>query len=361
MSVFLAGLAALGLCLGADTELDRARAENALLRARLQTERARSAQLVIELARLEGRWVQRELELVRFQREWAQWRRGGAISEGLRTLLGLPPEEPEETAEPAALPDAPDPDVVRAGELRLALDAMVRAEGLRGMQVFELGTVLRDEQGQPIGAGPAFVRLFDENGRSAGHLQANRLTLEASRGGRTVSLLFHEGAHHRSGVALPFPGGLHRVTLRHADPDPFFERTPELFGPVGATRVMDDGIWSPSRLTYELNRLLAADASADRYRLEYFDGVNGRDWLDVELSVRDRKGAIVRRIVADRMHLELLGSGVRLELRDGVSIRGGVQMPFLDGELSIWLPRADLPAWRSAELPGLVEAPSDDA
>lgn len=156
---------------------------------------------------------------------------------------------------------------------------------------------------------------------------------------------------------MPFAGGVHRTTLRHVDPKPFFERTPELF-PSGATRQpADDGLWSHPKLSFELNRLLGADPSVDRYRLEYFDAISGEDWIDVELSVRDKGGRAVRRLFADRMRLSILGdsSGVRIDLTGGVSIRGDDQIPFLDGRLRLVLPRADVRLWRDAGLPGLSE------
>lgn len=342
-------------------EIGQLRAENLHLRAQLLEARSRVSQLSVELNRLGDRWATRELDLIRLQREWASWQEGGAISEGLRLLMGLP-EEPDEIDAIDSPEPEPDPDVVRATELRVTLEALLRAEGIGGFQPFELGRVLRDDDGEPSGVGPVLVRMFDDRRRPTGHLTAERLWLEASRGGRTVTLVFENGAHSRGGQSLPFAQGVHRTTLRHVDPTPFFERTPELFPSGTSKRPTDDGLWSHPRLSFEFNRLLGADPSVDRYRLEYFDGISGEDWIGVELSVRDKDGRAVRRLFADRMRLSIPGeaAGVRIELTGGVSIRGDEQIPFLDGRLRLVLPRADLRLWRKAGLPGL-SSPGQEA
>lgn len=347
-------------------EVGRLRAETADLRAQLTKERAKVRRLTAELNQLGDRWATRELDLIRLQREWAAWQEGGVISEGLRALLGLPPSEAEASDESPQQKqeDEPDPDVARAAELRLSLETLLRLEGVGSLNPFNLGRVLRTETGDPNGVGPVLMRMFDAQHRPAGVIAAERLTLEASRTGHTLTLVFEQGTHSRNGTRLPFHNGVHRTTLRHVDPTPFFERTPELFAGGAPPKSKDDGLWSHAKLSFELNRLLAADASADRYRLEYFDGISGTDWIDVELSVRDGEGRGLRRLFADRMRITIPAgegqSGVRIELTDGVSIRGDEQIPFLDGRLRLLLPRADLGQWRGAQLPGLSEPNGDD-
>ena len=356
---------ALALCVaplfaqGGDApEIARLRAENARLRADLVVQRARAAQLSTELDRLGDRWVQRELELLRMQRELAQLAPDGALSQGLATLLDLPAEQaadavPEEAA-------APDPERLRAEEIGRDLQALLWVEGVRGLQLFDAGRVLPEDEHGTHGIGPVLIRMADEDGRAFGHLWAERLVAHASRTGRTLTLELERGYTSRGGTREPFTADVHRITLRHVDPRSLYENCPELFSSEARETPADDGLWSKARLAYQLNRLLGAETSVQRYRLEYFDGVNGADFLDVELSVRGPQGRLERRLFADRMHIAEGAHGIVIELTGGVSVRGADQVPFLDGRLRLLLPRADVEAWRAASLPGLSEPPVRD-
>ena len=212
-----------------------------------------------------------------------------------------------------------------------------------------------------------------DRGRPIGTLSADRLRLEASRAARTLTLVLENGYERRAGERRPFSGraaapdetdprdGSRRIPLSGIDPLPWIEACPELFAEAASDAVLDDGRWDHRALRAALNELLRADASNGWHRVQGFGGVQGSLVRDVQLAHLDREGALEKRIFADRMSFAESGDGIEVLLEDGAFVRGEQKTPFPGGRHRIFLPRADLEAWRAARVPGLgepSEAPS---
>lgn len=259
-----------------------------------------------------------------------------------------------------------DPAQVRAEELRATLQGLLEADGVHNYQILTLGR-LKDGH-----AGPVVVRLVDARGRPSGLMAAERLRLEASRAGYTVTVLLEEGYEEHGGVSLPFDGaagvatrgrkprgGVRRVTLPGVNPVPWIEALPELFGAEAQGGPPDDGLWDLIAVRQEFNRLLSADPSVGRWRLAGLGGLVAGVLRDVQLVELDGAGRPLRRLFADALSLEKGGDGgLRIELTDGVQLVGGERTPFLEGRFRLILPRAEPTAWEDAGLPGLVPRPT---
>ncbi|MEZ5979524.1 MAG: hypothetical protein R3F34_15095 [Planctomycetota bacterium] len=335
--------------------LDRARAENAQLRAALLRERARSGQLRSELARQGRARLERELAWQDFQSQLGNLRAGEVAASELAALLGL--RDDSDRARSEVHRDTVDETLTaaraRADEVRRRLCALLRVEGVRGFDVFDLGVLAADrtESASKFGAGPVVLRLLDGRGALAGSISADRLHLEASRTGHSVTLVLTDGSIHESGAASPFQGGSYRIPLRHVDPAPFLDECTALFDPDVVERVVDDGRWNRSAVRLALDRSLGATAVGRRYRLEWLGGVVDGELREVEIAVLDDDGNELRRLVADGLGVEIERDHVRLVLRDGVTTRGDSRVPFLDGRMTLVLPGADPAAWRAANVP----------
>jgi hypothetical protein len=324
------------------------------------------------LAQKDALLFSREMELLRFQgtlagikgapdSDLAIQARGvtveGATAEG-DTAEGNKGGDP---AKPAL-----DPAQVRAEEMRATLQGLLEADGVHNYQILTLG---RLEDGH---AGPVVVRLVDARGRPSGLMAAERLRLEASRAGYTVTILLEEGYEEHGGVSLPFDGatgvatrgrkprgGVRRVTLPGVNPAPWIEALPELFGVEAQGGPPDDGLWDLIAVRQEFNRLLVADPSVGRWRLAGLGGLVAGVLRDVQLVELDGAGRPLRRLFADALSLEKGGDGgLRIELTDGVQMVGGERTPFLEGRFRLILPRAEPKAWEAAGLPGLVPRPT---
>lgn len=331
--------------------------------------RAALAKTLVELERVDGerralaaRVEELEVELaseqeLRFAREmeWLEYNQFVASLDiqALAAQIGFPVDHEllgltEQDLEPA--PEDPpevDPAVERASRLVSKMRALLRAELRTGFDPLELGRVVDGA------CGPVVFRLLDDRGRLSGSLYAERLWLECSRSGRTVTFVLHDGYESRGGERFPFQLGERRITFHHVDPEDWLSELPELFPEGVGARVVDDGQWDRGGVRRELNALLRLDAAGGYYGVRRFDGVNDGELIYVSLHEYGREGQVVRHIAADRMRIERAAGGIRLVLRDGVSIRGNVAAPFLDGVMRIVLPRADADDWVAAGLPVL--------
>jgi hypothetical protein len=382
------------------SEFWRARAQ--LLEAELRAVRAREARLEVELARLGDQIVERELAALRVTRQLAERQTPGAprvgdLGSALESYLGLPAgsltngaggsaagagsavlgvpagaatEQGQSTGtESARTSDTPpvsgpqpmlaadSPAIRRGRELPGPLTALLRLEGVRSFDLFDAGAVLRAADATaPAGAGPVILRRFDPEGYLAGHLYARRLTLSGSRSGHTLTLHLEDGHSSAGGLRQPFAQGRLNLPLRNVNPAPFLQAFPELFvdPPVA---VPDDGRYPKAWLQYTLNRLLAEDAGGSHYQLAWYEGVAEECLRTVELIETDLQGRELRRLFADRLWIELTGERLALVLEQGVSQRAGESMPFLDGRLKLYFPRANLDRWRSSGLPGCRAVP----
>ena len=352
-------------------DAEEARAEAARLREQLaQLEGARSTaeaeveRLGVELARRDALLVQRQQELVALSELAAL---AGRDELSFEALAQLDPDAAVRSLQGPELSEpGPDPAVERAERMVPTLQGLLLAEGVRGWQVVTLGR-LGDGA-----VGPVVLRVLDERGRPAGLVAAERLRLEASRAGRTVTLVLEEGREERGGVSLPFEGalsveasgahlrgGVRRIEVTGVAVDPWLEALPELFRAEDLRPALDDGLWDLVAVRQELNLLLAEQEASGRWRLGGLGGVVGTELRDIQLVELDAEGRPARRLFADRLVLESNpGGGLRLRLQDGVQHRGQEQTPFLDGRFTIALPRADAAAWRRVGLPGLESGES---
>jgi len=235
-------------------------------------------------------------------------------------------------------------------------------EGLRGIDLLEAGTV------GDGATGPVVFRLLDADGRLAGSLYAERLRLEASLAGRTLTIVLEDGYESHGGQRTPIgndgdPAGppAWRIPLEGLDPRPWMESLGELFGELPDDAPPDDGLWDLAYVQVTLNALLREDASAGWLRLKRLGGVENGVLRDVHFEVLDAEGRLERRVFADRLTLEGSAEGVVLRFAGGVHLRGEERTPFLDGGWRVWLPNARVDAWRAAGLPGLVPSPSGPA
>lgn len=268
-----------------------------------------------------------------------------------------------------------DPIAERSRQVLRILRSLFKAEQVAGLDLLEAGRVAEGY------TGPVVLRLLDPAGRPVGSLSAERLRLEASRSGKTLTLVFEEGYERRAGSVIPFDGplvsetvltqgqvvaseaalrkGVRRIVLPRVDPEPWFEALPELFGEQLDAPVPDDGHWNRELVRIELNRLLREDIVGGYYRLHGLGGVKDLELRDVQLEELDPEGRLQRRLFADRMRIVAQDRGVLLFLESGVQMRGGNKVPFLDGRYRIFLPRARLEAWRKAQIPLFEREPKE--
>lgn len=260
--------------------------------------------------------------------------------------------EPEDL-DPAAARERAELEAIEL--LRVRFNALLTVSDVRGLDMLDFGSPLGGIDG-PLrgpGRGPVITRLLDGRGRLRGRISAERLTLEGSRAGHSLTLVFENGSRRESGVVSNFFGSTYRLTFRYVDPEPFAVEFPEMFDPERWEQPVDDGTWTLPVVRRQVNLLLGEDPDGQRFRLEWLGGVVGDELRDVELSESHAEGGVRRRLFADRLRLLEQSGWIVLLLEDGVSFQGEVQAPFLDGQLRLVLPRADLDAWQAAELPGL--------
>ncbi len=345
---------------GSEDPLPAAGPDAAEPRSELERERDRLRERV---ARLEGELATEREQRLEREQEWLRYTLAIAeLEPGVRgELPQFGPHVPlVELAEDGAPRPTPEERAAeqRAVEVLASLRALLRAEGVRGLDLLEAG---RPAHGA---TGPVVFRLLDESGRLAGSLFAERLRLEASRSGRTLTLLLEDGFESIGGERLPFDEGTDsqagapwRLDFPDIDPQPWIEALPELFAPEAPERLPDDGRWDLAWVQVELNELLRQETSAGWYRLRRLGGIQGDVLRDVHVEVLSPQGALERRLFADRLRLEPASRGVVLQFEDGVLVRGGQKTPFLEGRHRVYLPRARVERWREAGLPGFGGAP----
>jgi len=320
-----------------ELELQQALEQLAARDAQVQSLRA-------ELAREQERRLEREQAWLEYTLAFARLplERGlQAASAPTKTAADAPAAEPE-----------PDPAVLRAEELRRALNARLMIEEVFGFELLEAGRV-GPELEQAAWIGPVVFRLLDPSGRLAGSLSAERLRIELSRAARSATLVLEQGSESRGGERTPFEQGVRRIPVPEIDPDAWLAALPELFDPEQRERVNDDGLWELVRVRHALNELLRADTSGGHYQLRFLGGVVGAELRDVQLVEFDAQGRHVRRLFADRMRIERLApGGVALDLLEGASLRLGRKTPFLAGGQRVLFPRAAVAAWERARIPG---------
>ncbi|MDP6538286.1 MAG: hypothetical protein QF410_01960 [Planctomycetota bacterium] len=335
--------------------------------------RERIASLEERLREATARSLLREEQHLDFTRLLAAIAPEMLDEEGLRRLAAaVAGEEPvppgEAVVEPPAVPpaaEAPTPETEAARRLderrraiALALGSLLVAERVEGLELLESGRV------GDGWTGPVVFRVIDERGRPVGTLAADRLRLEGSRTGRSLTMVFEAGYERRGGERVPFEGtlegvergGTRRIVLSHVDPRPWIEALPELFSLDSVERVVDDGRWNLLLVQRALNRLLALDGSAGLYRLTKLEGVVEAVLREVTVEELDGAGRPSRVLTADRLSISADGGRVLLTLEDGVQLRDGRKLPFLEGRYRIFLPRAQPAAWSRAGLPGLAPA-----
>lgn len=375
-ATLLVGGAALALAVGwsraredppRDDRVARLLEERDRLRAELEAARAREEDLRREATRLRAELGEAGERRTAREREWLEF---------TRAIASLPvPEETSVPLAPGFLPE-PDPEAAaevdpaaeraarrrraRAEEVRTELNALLVAEHVFALDVLELGAV---NEGW---AGPVVVRLLDDRGRLTGTLAADRLRLEASRAGRSVTLVFEVGWESHGGVRVPFGapeeegserGGTRRVHLPGVDPAPWIEVVPELLRPEDLRPTPDDGRWNLVELRLVLDGRLRADSPGGRWRLVSLGGVVGGELLEVHLAEQGPDGRVVRRLFADSMRIRRHGRGLRLVLEDGVIERDGEKAPFLDGRYRLYLADASPERWAEEGVPGLSPPP----
>ncbi|HJP01728.1 MAG TPA: hypothetical protein QF764_08185 [Planctomycetota bacterium] len=350
--------------------LESERAEWAL---KEQDYRRRIARLEKQLGEVTAQGVLREQEHLDFTRllvaiapdlldEQALQRLGGAGGAATEPAPGEAPAGADPGPEAAA---AAAIETAQAGrerqrerEVAMILGSLLVVERVEGLQLLESGH---------LGAGwtgPVVFRVIDERGRGVGTLAADRLRLEGSRTGRSLTLVFEAGYERRGGARVPFAGtpegvergGERRITLTRVDPRPWIEALPELFSSAALERLMDDGRWNLVLVQRALNRLLALESSSGFYRLNAFEGIVEGVLREVNIEELDGDGRALRVLTADRLSITGSESTVLLTLEDGVQLRSGRKLPFLEGRYRIFLPRVDLGEWTRAGLPGLVLA-----
>jgi len=235
---------------------------------------------------------------------------------------------------------------------------LLAAEAVRGLDLLEVGSV------QDGWTGPVIFRLVDGQGRLSGSLYAERLSLEASRAARSLTLVLERGYESHGGARTPFgatdePAGPPpwRIPLPGLDPAPWIESLPELFDATSDERPRDDGLWDVSWVRATLNALLRQDTTSGLLRLKRLGGVELGVLRDVHVEVLDPQGSLEQRLFADRLAIDALGNGVLLRFESGVHVRGDERTPFLDGGYRVWLPRARADEWRAAGVPGLAASP----
>lgn len=360
-------------------ELERALAD---ARAELERER-REAQRREAALRAEVLELKRELarvldERLAREREWLGYSLAlqGAKPDGLRfeadvpTVVraddaeraaaaavdaGAPLEPPETQPDANAADDAAAARARRAREVFIALQSLLIAEEVTGLDLLEVGNVVDGW------TGPVVMRVLDEWGRPLGSITAERLRFEGSRAARTVTLVLENGHERRMGELIPFQDAAgernRRIVLPHVDPAPWMRDLPELFDEASFEPPADDGRWDLGGVRASLNELLRLDAANGWYRVRVLGGVQGSVLRNVMLEELDRDDRLERRLFADRVEIVPQDRGVMLLLSGGAQERSGRKTPFLDGRYRIFLPRADVERWTAAQVPGLVEPP----
>ncbi|MEM9802355.1 MAG: hypothetical protein AAGA20_18655 [Planctomycetota bacterium] len=342
--------------------------------------RDRERELLRKIAELESALRVEQQRSLQRQQEWIAYTR---LLRGFE--LPALPDPPEFIAE--ALVEAPDPKEEaeerrrerlreRAASIQSSLDALLRVEGLRGLDVLEVGW-LHDYEGRTW-TGPVVARLLDDRGRVVGMLKSDRMRLEVGRASRTVTLVLESGYESRAGMRSPFEGGawlppeaggtgrsvvggVRRVFLGSVDPEPWIEALPELVDPEELEPVLDDGTWDLADVRVRLVRLLrdAATSGDPSWRLVAIGGVRGDVLRDVQFAELDAiTGRPRRRVFADTARLVVRDAGgIEIRLRDGTVRSGERVAPFLRGRYRIVLPRADVEAWQASPLPGIAPPP----
>ena len=322
--------------------------------------------LRLELRGMEERRLKRE-------REWLTWTRAMSqlAPEGVVDVpdfdVELSPEELGTLATDAPFVETPRDDarLERSEEIERSLRTLLRLEWVDGLALLEAG-VLSDEGW----TGPCVFRLIDQDRRAIGSVSAERLHLEGSLAGRTLTIVLSAGYERRAGDLLPFVGteegqrrgGERRIVLVHTDPRPWMEAMPELFREreLGSVK-MSDGR-TAAELQRALNALLAEDAAGGRWRLKSFEGLTEEGLTGVNFVDLDKNGGVKRHLFADLLRVERRESGVVLVMTDGIQMRGGRKTPFLEGRYRIFLPTARQEGWEELGLLATVpEAESLEA
>ena len=326
------------------------------------------AALRVEVQELREELVEREARHLAREQEWLELTRALSslqLPEEVDlpagpSFLSFQESEPEVEPEPGTGAFEEAQAQARALRARNDLNAMFVAEHVFALDVLELGRV---NQGW---AGPVVLRQLDDRGRLIGTLAADRLRLEASRAGRSVTLVFEVGWESRGGVRTPFGppedagadrGGTRRVNLPGVDPDPWIEAFPELLRSEALGATPDDGLWNLIELRLVLDERMRTDSPAGRWRLVGLGGVVGGDLLDVHLAELGAGGRVERRLFADTLRIRSRGQGLELLLLDGVIERDGQKSPFLEGSYRLFLPDARRQVWETAGVPGLSDPP----
>jgi hypothetical protein len=317
--------------------------------------------LRVELAEREEQHTRRELEWLEFTRALSRLEVPDIVATPAQPAFLFEPE-PAPPLDPAARSAAAADDAAadRAARARLDLNALLIAEHVFALDFFEIGRV------NDGWAGPVVVRELDDRGRMVGTLAADRLRLEASRAGRSVTLVFEVGWESRGGVRAPFGppekeggerGGTRRIQLPGVAPAPWIEALPELLRPEDLRTTPDDGRWNLVELRLLLDERLRLDSPAGRWRLIAVGGVVGGDMLDVHLAEIGSTRRVERRMFADTLRVRRRGAGLELTLFNGVIERDGEKAPFLEGRYRLYLPDADPEVWKAVGVPGLSGPP----
>lgn len=321
----------------------------------------REAQSVAVMESLRAELQQAEEARMEREREWLVWTHAMSqlAPEGIVEVpnfeVELSPEELE-WLKPEAEPVEGTRDVerlARSEEIERSLRTLLRLEWVDGFTLLEAG-LLSDEGW----TGPCVFRLVGADGRAVGSVSAERLSLEGSVAGRTLTLILEEGYERRTGDLLPFEGsgegvrrgGERRIVLVRTDPRPWMEAMPELFREREAAPSLRTTRHNHEELRRGMNRLLAEDSAGGRWRLEAFEGVGETGLIEVDLVDLDEGGRARRHLFADNLRIERRESGVVLVLTDGVQMQGNRKTPFLAGRFRIFLPQARHVGWEEVGL-----------
>ena len=336
--------------------------------------RAREGELLRRIASLEAELAREQERSVDRTQEWVTY---VEMLQGVTVAdLPAPPEFIQEampdTSDPAAEAEALADRLARARGDRIEheLRALLIADGVRTLDVLEVGAP--GVQGGKGFTGPVVARILDERGRLTGMYSAERMWIEVSRAARSATIVLEDGYQTQRGVRTSFDGrpmsrrdvegsGVRRVPIPSVDPETWIDALPDIVAADDLAPFVDDGAWDLTALRVTLARLLSSSsvAGGPEWRLVGLGGVRGNDLHDVQLGEVPRPGArIGRRIFADSARIFApRGGPVTIVLRDGAVRRGGRVAPFLDGTYRLVLPRADVDAWRAAEVPRDGAAP----
>ncbi|MEM8712738.1 MAG: hypothetical protein AAGG01_17440, partial [Planctomycetota bacterium] len=318
----------------------------------------REAELLARIRQLEAELREEQARSLRRQQEWIEYTRV------LKTFSSRIPDPPEFVAE--ALKPVPDPVAEhearerarlakRAKAIEQSLRSLLAVEGVRNIDLLEVGRPVRVDG--RAGTGPVIGRLLDDRGRMTGMIKAERMWIEPSRSGRTVTIVMKDGYESRQGVKRSFDGGIRRLFLGAVDPEPWIEAFPDLIEDADIAPVIDDGLWDLTQVRARIARLLSksTEAGGANWHLAGLGGVREGELRDVQFAEMDRvTGKPTRRVFADVAKIRALdGGGIVIEMKDGTVRRGSRAAAFLDGRFRLILPFADASAWRAAELPGL--------